>query len=44
MRDAVAARATCGTAGAARGGVWRDAVGELVRDAVEACSWRRSCG
>jgi len=31
-------------AGAARGGVWRDTAGELIRDAVEDGSWRRSGG
>jgi len=31
-------------AGATRGGGWRHAIGELVRDAVEAGSWRRDDG
>jgi len=42
--DAMTARATRNMAGTERRGVWPDAAGELVRDAVEASSWRRGGG
>ena len=42
--DTATARATRSMAGAARRRVWLDAAREVVRDAVEAVSWRRGKG